>query len=490
METSQPTHSGGLAFFADRFGIDADVCNDLLALALEGGGEYADLFFEYTRQRTISFEDQAVRGTSSGIVQGLGARVVRGEAVGYAYTEQFDPESMRRAVQTAARIAAGSSGGVVRPKTVDISAGADRYPVDRFSLDEPAESLLALFHGADDAARAVASSIHNVEATLVEQVKEIAIATSEGRLVGDSQPLIKFRAQAHSTRGSDRQVGADSRGLRSGFSHFVEGARHPRAIARQAAERAILGHEAVDAPAGFLPVVLAAGNSGVWLHEAVGHGLEADFNRKRLSNYSDRIGESVASPLCTIVDDGTLPRLQGSINIDDEGQAAQYNVLIEEGVLHRYMQDWISARHFGVAPSGNGRRQDFRNPPMPRMTNTYMLPGESDPEEIVRSVKRGVYCVNFSGGSVDISSGDYVFSTQEAYLIEDGRVTAPLRTTNLIGNGPDSLTRVTMVGDDLDIPEIAGTCGKGGLTGVQWMPVSLGLPTVLVDGITVGGTGR
>lgn len=485
---SQLHPTGGLAFFSERFGIDAQVCDGLISLALEGGGDYADLYFEYTRQRSISFEEGVVRTTSSGIIQGMGVRVIRGDAVGYAYTEQFDQESMRKAARTAANIAASAGGRTVQPQGVGGVSTADRYSVDTLSVDAPPERVVALLRQVDEAARSVAPSIRNVEGHFIEQAKEIAVATSEGRLAGDRQPLIRLYGLAHSQRGGDRQVGMDSKGLRSSIERFIEGDVNPATIGRKAAERALLGHDAVEAPAGFLPVVLAPGQSGVWLHEAVGHGLEADFNRKRHSNYSDRIGEQVASPLCTIVDDGTLPRLQGSINIDDEGQEAGYNVLIEEGVLGGYMQDWISARHYGVAPSGNGRRQDFRHGPMPRMTNTYMLAGESDPEEIIRSVKRGVYCVSFSGGQVDISSGDYVFGTGEAYLIEDGVVTAPIRTTNLIGNGPDSLTRVTMVGNDLVVGEYAGTCGKGGLTGAQWKPVSLGLPTVLVDGITVGGT--
>lgn len=481
-------NDGGLAFFAKRFGIDASICNGLIELALESGGDYADLYFEYTRQRTILLEDRAVRGASSGIIQGLGVRVVDGEGVGYAYTEQFELAGMRQAVRTAAKIAGRAGSAVVHPQPVAEIAIAGRYPVEFDSIDEPVEQSLALLRDADEAARSVASSIYIVEAHLIEQTKQIAIATSEGRLVGDRQPLIKFHVRAHSARGADRQVGMDGRGYRSDLDLFTNSDRSPSALGRRAAERAVLGHDAVDAPAGFLPVVLAAGESGVWLHEAVGHGLEADFNRKRHSNYSDRIGDAVASPLCTVVDDGTLPRLQGSINVDDEGQEARYNVLIEEGILHRYMQDWISARHYRVEPSGNGRRQDFRHVPMPRMTNTYMLPGESDPNDIIKAVKRGVYCVSFSGGQVDISSGDYVFGTGEAYLIEDGKVTAPIRTTNLIGNGPDSLTRVTMVGNDLAVVDIAGTCGKGGLTGDQSLPVGLGLPTVLVDGITVGGT--
>lgn len=484
--TSLSSSAGGLEFFAARFGIDADACNDLLRLALEHGGDYADLFFEYTTQRMIAFENGSVRTASGGVVQGLGVRVVRGDAVGYAYTEQFDPESMRRAARTASNIAINAGDHTVRPRAVETVRTANRYPVPVFSIDESAGLTLDMLARADAAARRVGTSIHNVDIHLVEQVKRIAVATSEGRLAGDVQPLLKFRVQALSVRGSDRQRGFDGIGLRVGLDALGEDARAPESIAESAARRAILSHDAVEAPAGFLPVVLAAGDSGVWLHEAVGHGLEADFSRKRLSNYSDRVGQQVASPLCTIVDDGTHLTIQGAINVDDEGQEPQHNVLIQDGILRDYMHDWISARHYGRAPSGNGRRQDFRHAPLPRMTTTYMLPGEAQPDDVIRAVDRGIFCVSFSGGQVDISSGDYVFATDEAYLIEQGRLTAPLRTTNLIGNGPDSLMRVTMVGNDLRISDIGGTCGKSG----QWAPVSLGLPTVLVDGITVGGTGQ
>jgi TldD protein len=312
------------------------------------------------------------------------------------------------------------------------------------------------------------------------------VATSEGRLAGDTQPKVTLVAIALSERGADRQYGFQTAGGRAGLEFFADDRRTPEVIGREAAELAVLLHDAVDAPAGRLPVVLAAGDAGVLLHEAVGHGLEADFNQKRLSNFTDRIGQPVASPLCTVVDDGTLSSLYGSINVDDEGQAPAYNVLIERGVLRGYLHDWHSARHYGVSPSGNGRRQDFRHFPMPRMTTTYLLPGETAPEEIIRSVDRGIYCRRFGDGEVNISNGDYVFATSEAYLIEGGRVTAPLRMTNLIGNGPDSLGRVTMVGNDLQLSTRTWNCGKHS----QSVPVSLGMPTVLVDGITVGGTGR
>ena len=473
----------GPAFFADRFGVDTGVCDGLLALALDRGGDYADLFFEHSTRRALLLEDGRVRGGQTGIEQGVGVRVVAGESVGYASTERLDQDSMRGAARTAAEIAAAGGGQALATPLRPVSV-ADRSPVAALSTDEPPDASLALLRRADAAARAAAPSITNVYGRVVEHVRRTAVATSDGRLVTDVQPLVRLVVSAASVRGADRQVSFETCAFRAGLDVFTGENRSPAAIGRQAAERAILLHEAVEAPAGFLPVVLAPGDAGILLHEAVGHGLEADFNRKRQSTFTDRIGQQVASSLCTVIDDGTIPGLHGSLNIDDEGELAACNVLIERGVLRGYLQDRISARHFGVAPTGCGRRQDFRHTPMPRMTTTFMLAGEDDPEDIVRAVRFGVYCRSFGNGEVNIANGDYVFSTEEAYLIEDGRITAPIRTTNLIGNGPDSMTRVTMVGGDLRIGEMSGMCGKNW----QSVPVSMGMPTTLVDGITVGGT--
>jgi TldD protein len=480
---AQPTVSDALTFFANRFGLDAPRCQEVLRAALPHGGDHADLYAQQTQSRSLSLEDGVVHGGTT-IDAGVGVRVVRGEAVGYAVTERFDCDALLAAARAASEIAAG---GGLPPGHVDPLRRfevIDHYPVTTFSLDEPAPAALALLRRADVAARAVAPSITNVQVWLQEEVKRIAVATSDGRLVGDTQPIVRLGVSAVSVRDDDRQQGYQAKAARAGFDVFTDGAWTPEAIGCRAAERALLGHDAVEAPAGFLPVVLAAGDSGVFLHEAVGHGLEADFIRKRLSTFTDRLGERVASPLCTVVDDGTLPGRYGSINIDDEGEPSQENVLIEDGVLRGYLHDRISATFFGVAPTGSGRRQSFRHTPMPRMTTTFLRAGETPPEEIVRAVKRGVYCVSFGGGQVDIANGDFVFNTMEAYLIEDGNVTAPIRATNLIGNGPDSMTRVTMVGNDLGIDEMGGHCGKNG----QMVPVNDGLPTVLVDGITVGGT--
>jgi TldD protein len=467
-------------FFAERFGIDDKIMNDVLAVALSRGGDYADLYFEHRQTSSIMYEEQAVKQAGAGVLQGVGIRVVQGDATGYAYAEDLTPEAMRQAADTAAKIAsrADRTGPVgVTPRGV-----ADLYPVRLPSWETPANDKLAIIRRADVAARAYDPMIQRVVVSFVDEIKHIAIATSDGRLVEDVQPMIRLNVQALSEKGEERQFAIGGGGGRLGMEYFE--VHPPEEIARDAARQAVLLQSAVEAPAGLLPVVLGAGDSGILLHEAVGHGLEADFNRKKTSNYSDRVGQPVASTLVTVVDDGTVVNSRGTINVDDEGNMPKKNVLIEEGILQGYMQDRISARHFGVDATGNGRRETFRHIPMPRMTNTYMLPGESDPDEIIKSVDRGLYCLSYSGGQVNISNGDFVFSVTEAYLIEGGRVTAPVKNVTLIGNGPDTLSKVTMVGSDYQLSDGRWTCGKDG----QSVPVGVGMPSVLVSGITVGGT--
>jgi TldD protein len=387
---------------------------------------------------------------------------------------------MRQAADTAAKIA--SRADRVGPIGVSPHAVADLYPVRVPSWQTPASDKLAIIRRADVAARAYDPMIQRVVVSFGDEIKHIAVATSDGRFVEDVQPMIRLNVQVLSEKGESRQTAIGGGGGRLGMEYFES--HTPEAIAEDAARQAVLLQSAVEAPAGLLPVVLGAGDSGILLHEAVGHGLEADFNRKQTSNYSGRVGQPVASGLVTVVDDGTIANSRGTINVDDEGNLPKKNVLIEEGILQGYMQDRISARHFGIEPTGNGRRETFRHIPMPRMTNTYMLPGESDPEEIVKSVDRGLYCLSYSGGQVNISNGDFVFSVTEAYLIEGGRVTAPVKNVTLIGNGPDTLSKVTMVGSDYQLSDGRWTCGKDG----QSVPVGVGMPTVLVSGITVGGT--
>ncbi|HEX2037512.1 MAG TPA: TldD/PmbA family protein [Chloroflexota bacterium] len=471
-----------VGYFKERYGVDEPLVASLLGEALSRGGDYAELFFEHQLSRSINFEEQAVKGTSSGVTQGVGVRVVCGEAIGYAYTEAFEPEAMRRAARTAANIAAGT--GSSTPAAVAPRQVPHYYDLDHYSVHDPAASKVALLRRADGAARAYAPSVARVQVSYSEQLRHVAIASSEGALVEDVQPQVSLRVQVISERDGDRQSGYAGRAGRVNLSFLEEVT--PEVVAVEAARLAVQLHDAREAPAGTLPVVLGPGEAGVLIHEAVGHGLEADFNRKRTSAYTDRIGERVAPPAVTVVDDGTIPHHLGSVNVDDEGTPGQRTVLIEHGVLTGYLQDWISARHFGVASTGNGRRESFRTYPQPRMRNTFLLGGQDDPQAIIGAVQRGIYCARFGGGSVNISNGDFVFNTTEAYLIEGGKITAPIRPTNLTGNGPDLLTKVTMVGHDLQQSRGTWQCGKNG----QGAPVGVGLPTVLVSEVVVGGTGR
>lgn len=462
------------------FGIDSERANRVLARSLARGGEYADLYFEHDVSGALVLDDERVETASRAIDLGLGVRVVSGDATGYAYTEDLTLEGMLRAADTAAAIASGPP----RDAAVEVRGvqALDLYRAERPTVDADALEKLALLRRADEAARAYDPRIKRVTVSIAESDKRILIVTSDGRWVGDHQPMLRFNAFVVAEDGRVRQTGMQGGGGRTGMEYFDTHA--PEAIARDAARIAVTNLGAREAPAGRFPVVLGAGDAGVLLHEAVGHGLEADFNRKKTSNYSDRIGERVASPLCTIVDDGTIASSRGSINVDDEGNLPRRNVLIEGGVLTGYLHDHLSTRHFDVDPSGNGRRQSYKHVPMPRMTNTYMLAGEHDPEEIIRSVERGVYAVSFSGGQVNISNGDFVFSVTEGYLIEGGRITAPLKGVNLIGNGPEAMEQVTMCGTDFALSDGRWTCGKDG----QSVPVGVGMPSVKIATMTVGGS--
>ncbi len=461
--------------------VDAQMARRLLSLALSQGGDYADLYFEYCAGATYVFEDEKVKTVGRGIALGLGVRVLRGEATGYAYCEELGEEAMAEAARIAGQIA--SSGQSPPPEHIQAAVRTPSfYPVAIPSIETLPEAKLQLLRRADQAARAFDPRIVKVSASFSEEIKEILLITADGRLYRDVQPLLRFGVSVVAEEKGKRQSGSGGGGGRFGMEYFD--AHPPEGHGKEAARVAIAMLDAHDAPAGEMEVVLAAGDSGILLHEAVGHGLEADFNRKQTSNYSGRIGQRVASELCTVVDDGTVRHSRGAINVDDEGEPGQYNVLIEKGILRAYMQDWLSAKHLNTRPSGNGRRQSFRHNPMPRMTNTYLTAGQSDPEEILRSVKRGVYAKRFSGGQVNISNGDFVFSLTEGYLIEDGKITAPLKGVNLIGNGPDVLNKVTMLGHDFQLSDGIWTCGKEG----QSVPVGVGTPTVKIAAITVGGT--
>lgn len=460
--------------------IDATLARRLLTVALERGGDYADLFFEYNVTGSYAYEEQILKSAGRSVSAGVGVRVRKGDATGYAYVEDLSTEAMERAARTAAQIADG--GGAPEPVGLEPLDVANRYPVEVLSLDLAGEEKRDLLKRADEAARAVDSRVQRVEASLAEQVREILIATSDGRLVRDRQPLLRFGVRVIVEDDGKRQSGSSGGGGRVGWGYFD--GKSPETHAKEAVRQALSMLDAREAPAGELEVVLAPGDSGILLHEAVGHGLEADFNRKKTSNYTDQVGERVASELCTVVDDATLSSSRGSINVDDEGQRPEKAVLIEDGILRGYMQDRHSSEFFGTTPTGNGRRESFKSHPMPRMTNTLLLAGPHDPEEIVRSVKKGVYASKFGGGQVDISNGDFVFNLTEGYLIEDGKITAPLKGVNLIGNGPDVMRKVTMLGSDMELSDGIWTCGKEG----QSVPVGVGCPTVKISGMTVGGT--
>ncbi len=475
------SHADVVRFYSQRFNIDPVAMDGLLGVALGRGGDFAELFFEHRRSGSIDFQDEQVKSSQAALTQGLGVRVVRGDAIGYAYTEDLSPDAMRRAAETAAQIATGS--GAAAPVDVTaVSYDADRYALPVPTTEVPLEEKVALIRRANDAARRHDPSIARVDIPFVDSEKRVMVATSGGRLVADYQPIMRFNVSAQSEIEDERRMARWGGGGRMGMEYFET--HSPESLAEEAARQAVLQQSALEAPAGTLPVVLAAGDSGILLHEAVGHGLEADFNRKKTSNYSDRVGQPVASELVTVIDDATIQHSRGSINIDDEGNAPRKNLLIEKGVLAAYMQDQISARHFGVEPSGNGRRESFKHYPMPRMTNTYMAAGEDSPEDLIRRVEYGVLCKSFSGGQVNITNGDFVFSVTEGYLIEKGQVTAPIRDVNLIGNGPDAMSKVTGVANDFELSDGRWTCGKDG----QSVPVGVGIPTVLISGMTVGGT--
>ncbi len=461
-------------------GIDAEICRKLLEIALSRGGDYADLFFEYRAAGGLTFEEGITRSASRGVAMGLGVRVQRGDATGYAHVEDLTWEAMKRAAETAARIAAG--GQSPAPQRLDPIVLPSRYLLDRPSIDVDGLEKRRLLERASKAAHAIDPRIVKVEASFAEEIREILVASSDGRIVHDVQPLLRFGVRAIAEDGAKRESGRSGGGGRMTLGYFAD--KSPEWHAEIAARQALTMLDARQAPAGQMEVVLAPGDSGILLHEAVGHGLEADFNRKGTSNYTGRVGKPVASELCTVVDDPTFLQSRGTINVDDEGLEPKQSVLIENGVLRGYMQDRLSARHFGVTPTGNGRRESFACAPMPRMTNTVLLAGPHDPEEILRSVKRGIYAKTFGGGQVDISNGDFVFSLTESYLIEDGKITAPLKGVNLIGNGPETLDQVSMLGNDVELSDGIWTCGKDG----QSVPVGVGCPTIKISRITVGGT--
>lgn len=468
-------------FFFEQYGLNQSDLEKYLGAALSAGGEYADLYFEYLTSTSLTVDESLVKSASQGISAGCGVRVIAGERTGYAYTDDLAPEKILHAARTAALIASGPA----KEPVVDLTEKTKRnlYPLADAALDADVSAKLALAMRADKAARAFDSRIAHVRASYADEMRRILVVGSDGTFATDFQPMSRLNVYCIAKHNEVSARGSAGGGGRAALD-FFEQEKTPEHFAIEAARQAIVQLDAREAPAGEMEVVLGPGWPGVLLHEAIGHGLEADFNRKKTSAFAGLIGKRVAGDKCTVVDDGSMPSRRGSINVDDEGAGTQKTVLIENGILKGYLSDKLSARLMGIHNTGNGRRESYQHIPMPRMTNTYMLAGTDEPVDIIRSVKRGLFAANFGGGQVDITSGKFVFSASEAYLIEDGHITAPVRNATLIGNGPDALTRVSMVGHDLQLDEGIGTCGKDG----QSVPVGVGIPTIKVDRMTVGGT--
>ncbi len=469
-------------FFRDRYGVASGALEQALGTALARRADYGDLYFEFRTTTAVAVEDSLVKKASKDVGQGVGVRVLAGEKTGYAYSDDVTVATIDQAARTAGHIA--SDAGAM-PVVAVRSARPERdlYALPKPPVETPLPDAIALLEAVDREARRYDPRIKNVLASVVFEHKLVMIVTSDGTMVSDVQPLARLQITCIADAAGSRQQGSYGGGGRQPFAFFLDGDRHLR-FAREAARQAVLNLDAVDAPAGEMTVVLGPGWPGILLHEAIGHGLEGDFNRKGTSAFAKLLGTKVASELCTVVDDGTIANRRGSLNVDDEGTPTSRTVLIENGILRGYLQDKLNARLMGMPLTGNGRRESYAHAPMPRMTNTFMLAGDSAPEDILRSVDRGLYAVSFGGGQVDITSGKFVFSASEAYLVENGAVTRPVKGATLIGNGPDVLTRISMVGHDLALDEGIGTCGKNG----QSVPVGVGLPTVRVDGLTVGGT--
>ncbi len=462
------------------YGLDTGALAGVFGNILSHQVEYADLYFQYSRGETWSLEEGMVKSGSFSIDQGVGVRAVSGDKTAFAYSDDISLPALQSAAEATRAIA--RQGADARTQIARRNPARDLYlPHDPIaSLDAPAK--VALLERLERFARALDPRVKQVMASLAGEYEVVLVARSDGAMAADVRPLVRLSVQVIAEENGRREQGSAGGGGRFDYAWFTEDVL--RDYARKAVDQALVNLRARPAPAGTMTVVLGPGWPGVLLHEAIGHGLEGDFNRKGTSAFTGRVGERVAAPGVTVVDDGTLSRRRGSLNVDDEGNPTQCTVLIEDGVLKGYIQDTMNARLMGVPVTGNGRRQSFAHTPMPRMTSTYMLAGDKDPAEILASVKRGLYAVNFGGGQVDIVSGKFVFSASEAYMIEDGKVTYPVKGATLIGNGPDALTRVTMIGNDMSLDTGVGTCGKEG----QSVPVGVGQPTLRIDGLTVGGT--
>jgi TldD protein len=461
--------------------LDERALDRVLGGLMKPGVDAADLYFQHALTESWFFEDGIVKSGSHSTEQGVGVRAIAGEKQGFAYSDEIALPALTDAAGAATAIVRQGQNGVLAAHHTP--SAQPLYPALNPLESWPVDRKLDLLRRADAAARAADPRISQVMVSLAASHEVVLVACSDGTLAADVRPLVRMNVTVIAEHKGRREQAHAGGGGRGGYSEFFDGDVAER-YAAEAVRQALVQLEAVPAPAGSMAVVLGPGWPGVLLHEAVGHGLEGDFNRKGTSAYSGRIGEKVASPLCTVVDDGTLVHRRGSLTLDDEGTPTQCTTLIENGILRGYIQDKLNARLMGMKPTGNGRRESFAHLPMPRMTNTYLLPGRSDPAEIIASVEKGLYAVNFGGGQVDITSGNFVFSATEAYLIENGKVTRPVKGATLIGNGPDALSRVSMLGNNLKLDTGVGVCGKDG----QSVPVGVGQPTLKIDVMTVGGT--
>lgn len=466
-------------------GLGRDELSQTLELIAVRDVDYADIYFQSCWHESLVLEDSIIKDGSFNIDRGVGVRAVAGEKTGFAYSDQINLLALTQSARAARGIVRGGGNGKVQAFSPVIASGI-YAPIDPLgSFDK--HQKIALLEEIDRYIRTKEPLVKEVSVSINGVYEQVLVAALDGTYAADIRPLVRLSISILIEKGDKREHGSAGGGGRYGYEYFLNeenGKSIALNYADEAIRQALVNVDADAAPAGTMPVVLGAGWPGVLLHEAVGHGLEGDFNRKGSSMFAGQMGKQVTSPLCTIVDDGTLVDRRGSINIDDEGTPGQYNVLVEGGKLKGYMQDKLNARLMGVAPTGNGRRESYAHLPMPRMTNTYMLPGQHSPEEIIASVKQGIYAPNFGGGQVDITSGKFVFSASEAYLIENGKVTRPIKGATLIGSGIEAMQQVSMVGNDLDIDRGVGVCGKAG----QSVPVGVGQPTLKVDSMTVGGT--
>lgn len=457
-----------------------DTIEKLLVTALGRGGDFAEVYIQRSRSTSIPLEERKIRSAETRIGMGLGIRVISGEKTGYAYSDNLDMENLLKAARVAAHIAEGPE--VERPVNITARLAPDYYVVQIDPLDRSVSEKTALLKRANKAGYAYDHRIKQVDAYYSDYQADVIIANSEGLWTSDHETMIRMSIRCLAVEGKISRSASYGGGGRIGMEFFAQ--LTPEDMANEAARSAVVQLDAVPAPAGMMPVVIHNGWGGVLFHEAVGHGLEADFNRKKQSIYTDRIGQKVASELCTIIDDATIPNQRGSYNVDDEGTPGQRTVLIEKGILKGYMTDHLNGKLMGMPLTGNGRRQSYHDLPYPRMSCFYMEAGTSDPDEIMKSVDHGVYAKSFGGGQVDIASGNFVFNITEGYMIENGKVGKPIRGATLIGNGPDILTKITMVGHDLKLDPGIGSCGKNG----QSIPSSVGMPMVKISEITVGGT--